>query len=117
MHANDTIPARPDPISALTLVDDQEEVAIALYEQGGEIESQVPEDNRLLQEKALSIPPMPKGSPIEITITVTAEGLARVTAYDPAGGRTIDVEAQVSVLSREEVEQATKQISALSLRS
>jgi hypothetical protein len=50
-------------------------------------------------------------------LIVTAEGLARVTAHDPSGGQTIDVEAKVSVLSEQEVAQATAQVSGISLRS
>ncbi|GHC76070.1 molecular chaperone DnaK [Nocardiopsis terrae] len=117
VHANDSIPTQLDPLTALTLQDNQTAVSIALYEQGGELESPSPQDNQLLQEKSLDIPPMPKESPVEITLAVTAEGLARVTAYEPTGKRTIDVEAQVSVLSRNEVEQAAKQVSGLALRS
>jgi molecular chaperone DnaK len=117
VHANDSIPAPPIKISARTTADNQTSVAIALYEQKGERESEVPDDNKNLQEKDLPIPSLPKGSPIEITLEVTAEGLARVTAYDPTGGQAIDVEAQVSVLSEEEVAQATKQVSGITLRS
>jgi molecular chaperone DnaK len=117
IHANDTIPATLDPIRARTVVDNQTGVAIALYEQGGERESESPEDNNLLQEKDLPIPSLPKGSPIDITLVVTAEGLARVTAYDPSGGQTIDVEGQVSVLPKEEVAKATEQVSGISVRS
>ncbi len=117
VHANDTLPASPPAIGARTTVENGTSVAIALYEQGGERESENPDDNDLLQEKTLPTPPLPKGSPIDVTLLVTAEGLARVTAHDPGGGETIDVEAQVSVLTAEEVAQATEQVSAISLRS
>lgn len=117
MHANDAIPASPEPIQGFTLVDNQPSVAIALYEQGGERESENPDDNDLLQEKALPIPPLPEGAPIDIKLVVTAEGLARVTAYDPSGGQSVDVEGRISALSEEEVAQATAQVSAISLRS
>ena len=117
VHANDTIPAPPTKITAATTADNQKSVAVALYEQGGERESEVPEDNDLLQERQLPIPSLPKGSPIDITLDVTAEGLARVTAYDPTGGQTIDVEAHVSVLSEQEVAQAAKQVSGITIRS
>ncbi|WP_050054082.1 Hsp70 family protein [Pseudarthrobacter siccitolerans] len=117
VHANDSIPATPEPIRAGTVVDSQTSVAIALYEQGGELESEALEDNKFLQEKILPIPSLPKGSPIDITLVVTAEGLARVTAYDPTGGQTIDVEAQLSVLTEKEVAQATEQVAAITLRS
>lgn len=117
MHANDAIPANPEPIQGATLTDNQTSVAIALYEQGGERESENPDDNDLLQEKELPIPPLPKGSPIDIRLVVTAEGLARVTAYDPSSGKSIDVEGKVSALSEAEVAQYTIQVGGISLRS
>jgi molecular chaperone DnaK (HSP70) len=117
LHANDPIPASPDPVKGRTRVDNQTSVSIALYEQIGELESEVPEDNRRLQEKELPIPSLPKGSLIDIALVVTAEGLARVTAHDPVGGQTIDVEATVSVMSEEEVAAATIDVSGMTLRS
>ena len=117
VHANDTIPATPPPLPAATREDNQTAVMVALYEQGGEVESKEPEHNDLLQEKPLPIPSLPKGSPIDITFTVSAEGLARMTATDPSTGNTIDVEAKVAVLSDEDVERFTIDVDAMSIRS
>ncbi|EIV94665.1 Hsp70 family protein [Frankia sp. QA3] len=117
MHANDAIPARSPKIKARTVADRQTAVLIVLYEQTGERESEVPTDNKHLRDRELPIPSLPKGSPIELTLEVTAEGLARVTAYDPTGGQSVNVEAQVSVLSKDEVDLATGVVSGISLRS
>lgn len=120
VEANATLPATPDPVPARTTSDGGP--VIALYEQGGERlaldeEDNAPEDHRLLQEKQLPVPSLPKGSPINVTLTVTAEGLARVNAQDPSSGQSVDVEAQISVLSKEEVAQAAEEVSGISLRT
>lgn len=117
VHANDTLPAAPAPISAQTVADGQTTVQITLYEQGGEVESTVPADNRELKSQDLPVPSLPKGSPIEVEFGVTDEGLATLKAHDPKGGETIEIEARVSVLSAEEVEVATAVVAGISLRS
>lgn len=117
VHSNDQIPVSPEPIRASTAVEHQTSVVIALYEQIGESESELPADNRLLEEKVLPIPSLPKGSPIDITLEVNAEGLARVTAFDPEGGKSIDMEARVSVLTEAEVARAAEQVASLIVSS
>ncbi|WP_322613911.1 Hsp70 family protein [Dermacoccus abyssi] len=117
VKANQQIPVTPPAVGAATADENQSAVTIALYEQGGETESDRVDDNILLQEASLPIPNLPKGSPIDISVSVTAEGLARVTAFDPAGGKSVDVEAKISVLTEEEIAQATEQVSGISLRS
>ncbi len=117
-HANDPLPAEPDPIQALTVSENQEQVRIALFEQAGEQESEDPDDNRLLKDVELPFArPMPKESPIDIKITITSEGLVRIKAVDPDSGNAVDLEATVSQLDEEQVEEATSQISAIALRS
>ncbi|MGV1004586.1 MAG: Hsp70 family protein [Candidatus Nanopelagicales bacterium] len=117
VHANDNVPASPAPIQAATVVDGQTSVAIGLYEQGGERESENPDDNDLLQEKMLPIPSLPKGSRIDISLLVSAEGLARVTAFDPASGKSIDVEGKISALTAQEVAAQTDIVAGISVRS
>ncbi|MBX6388713.1 MAG: Hsp70 family protein [Frankia sp.] len=117
MHANDPIPNRSEKVLARTVADGQTSVLVVLYEQKGEVESADPADNTRLEDNRLPIPSLPEGSPIELTLEVTAEGLARLTAYDPTGGRSIDVEAQISVMKQEDVERAKSLVSGISLRS
>ncbi|MBL7489631.1 Hsp70 family protein [Frankia sp. AgB1.9] len=117
MHANDTIPAVSPTITARTVANRQTAVNVVLYEQIGEVESDATSDNKHLKDSELPIPSLPKGSPIELTLEVTSEGLARVTAHDPAGGKSITVEAKVSILSEEDVDQAAGVVAGISLRS
>lgn len=116
-HSNDSIPMVADTIEAATLADNQTAVNLAIYEQRGEKESEDPASNELLKSVALTVPPLPKESPIEIAFTVTAEGLVRCKISDPASGKFEEIEVQTSVLSTEAVEAAKAQISGLTLRS
>jgi molecular chaperone DnaK len=117
VHANDSLPANPPTLAAQTATHNATSVTIALYEQSGERESDVPADNTKLEEKDLEIPTLPKGSPIDITVSVTAEGLTRVMAYDPAGGKSVDLEVTVSVLSDDDVDKAKTLVSQMISKS
>lgn len=116
-HANDSIPTPGKTKRYYTSVDGQTAANIKLYEQVGEIESKEPADNRLLQEKLLPLPALPEGSPIDVTIHITAEGLARVTAFDPNSGQSIEVEANISVLSEADVAKASAEHETFNIRS
>ncbi|KGF01800.1 Hsp70 family protein [Actinomyces sp. S4-C9] len=117
-HANDEIPMTPDPIEAGTLVDNQSSVVVSMYEQGGERESELPDDNRLMKDAELPLPEgLPKGSPIDITTRISGEGLVTMVASDPNTGNQVELEAMITVLDAEQVEAETAKVSALSLRS
>lgn len=117
-HANDTIPFEPDPIQASTVAEGQTQILLSLFEQAGEQESERVEDNREL--KSVDLPfarPMPKGSPIDIVVSITSEGVVRVQAEDPESKNKVELEVTVSVLTAEQVAAATSQVAAISLRS
>jgi molecular chaperone DnaK (HSP70) len=61
------------------------------------------------------IPPLPAGSPIDITMSVDKEGLLTVTALEPGSGRNLQIDVRVSVLSEEEVGAAKKAVSAITV--
>lgn len=118
VHANDSLPAEPEPMTAGTVMDNQTQVNIKLYEQGGEVESPAVADNTFLIEEHLPIPAgLPRNSPIELTLLVSAEGLARLRAFDPKGGQEVVMEVQTSVMSSEDVQAAAEVVAGLSLRS
>lgn len=122
VHANDTLPCSPESVSASTLEDDQTAVEVNLFEQGGEREAEDlldnrPVDNKKLKSQNLPIPSLPKDSPIEISLTVTDEGLARLKAHDPTGGETVELEAKVSQLDEDGVKEAKDVVAGISVRS
>lgn len=116
-HSNDSIPMVAETIDAATVAENQTAVNLAIYEQRGEKESEDPASNELLKSVALTVPALPKNSPIAIDFTVTAEGLVRCRISDPASGKYEEIEVQTSVLSTEAVAAAKTQISGLTLRS
>ncbi|MFJ2621484.1 Hsp70 family protein [Glutamicibacter sp. NPDC087344] len=117
-HANDGIPFTPEPTRGYTSVANQASVNIKMYQQSGEIESDVVEDNVLLKESSLELSPgLPKESEVEIYVDITAEGVVKLRVVDPKSGNETNLEATVSVLSEEEIAQQTKTVSGITLRS
>lgn len=117
-HANDSIPVECEPIHAFTSAEGQTQVEISLYEQGGDSESLVVEDNKELNSVELPFAgPMPKQSPIDIQVIIDAEGILRLKAVDPKSGNSADLESRVSCLTAEQVAAATSQVSSIQLRS
>ena len=103
LHASQPLPAAHQ-LSAATGADGQEGVEIAIYEQAGAQESPRIEDNQQVIESAITgIPPLPAGSPIDITVNVDNEGLLSVTAVEPVSGKKLDVEVRVNMLPEEQV--------------
>lgn len=118
-HSNDSIPVTPEPLTAATVVQNQNVVQLSIYEQAGERESEVIEDNRLLKEAELKIPrnDLPQGSSLNITFDISAEGLITVHLVEPTTGASLTLEAAVSVLDAEQVAAETAKVSALTLKS
>lgn len=116
-HSNDPIPLVADPIGAATVSHNQTSIVLKIYEQSGEKESTVPDDNNLLKDLDLTVPALPKGAPLEIEFQVTAEGLVRCKLTDFTSGNFEEVEVQTSVMSADEVAEARNVIAGLSLRS
>ncbi|WP_425266355.1 Hsp70 family protein [Amycolatopsis coloradensis] len=120
MHANDALPTGPRTLSARTVFEGQQEIEIELYEQSGARPGPEMEENKFLNEGKGSItglPPLPKASPLEIEMKVDEEGLLEVNATEPSTGKSLRIEVRVSVLSEEEVREATSTVSALTVSS
>ncbi|HZM57482.1 MAG TPA: Hsp70 family protein [Acidimicrobiales bacterium] len=119
-HANDSL-----PLSALMeggiIRDGQSSVEVPLYEQGGETESEALEDNKQMTSgpstTIIGLPPLRKGDPINVTLEVSEEGIATLVVVEPTSGLSFKAEAAVSVLSQEDVEKATRQVSGITTLS
>ncbi|EEI61887.1 Hsp70 family protein [Corynebacterium glucuronolyticum] len=117
-HANDQIPCDPKPLTAGTMVPNQQSVHLGIYEQGGESESKAPGDNNLLNEAEFELPikTLPKGATILMAFHITSEGLVQMKTTEPKSGATKEMEAKISILSEEQVEEETAKVNALTLR-
>ena len=101
---------------ANTVVPNQPDVEIEIWEQAGAQESPAMEANHQLVNSTIrGIPPLPVGSPVDITIKVDGDGRLSVTAVEPVSGKELTVEAGISVLSEEQVEEARQLYSGLTV--
>ncbi|MFH5230891.1 Hsp70 family protein [Antrihabitans spumae] len=118
VHANDPLPVVDAKLEAGTASDNQTGVRVKLYEQGGEVESESISANSLLTEAEITgMPPMPRGSTIELLLSISNEGIATLRAREPISGRELTLEAKISVLKPEEVEAGKALVGGLMTRS
>lgn len=119
-HANESLPLTASMEGGI-FRDGQSSVEVPLYEQGGETESESLDDNKKMASGPSTtidgLPPLRKGDPILVTLEVSAEGIATLLVVEPTSGRSFKAEAAVSVLSQEEVEKATRQVSGITTQS
>ena len=119
-HANENLPLTASMEGGI-IRDGQSSVEVPLYEQGGETESEALENNKQMASGPSTtidgLPPLRKGDPIHVNLEVSAEGIATLVVVEPTSGRSFKAEAAVSVLSQEDVEKATRQVSGITTQS
>ncbi|MCA0436336.1 MAG: Hsp70 family protein [Austwickia sp.] len=113
-HKDDPVPLDIE-VHAGTYSANQTEAQVAIYEQAGDVESEDKANSRELPPgcEFTGLPPLPKNSPIDITVHIDAEGLSTITAYEPTSGRRLTATAQLSVLSEAEQAAAKEMVSGL----
>ena len=118
-HAQDKLPIHTT-MTAFTIRDHQTSVEVQLYEQSGETESREVEHNKRITPEGVDpritgLPDLPEGSPIELTLSITNEGLASLRAVEPTSGHELTLEASLSPMQPEELEQARGIVSRMSI--
>jgi molecular chaperone DnaK len=101
-----------------TTSDNQPVVHFALYEQGGSVESERPEDNKVIVEGDITnIPPgYPQGTPITVVMRMDAGGTIRLTARHPGAGEPLTLDARGATERPEKVEEARMLVAGTSRR-
>ncbi len=120
VHANDTLPTEQRHLEAATLEDRQRNLDVELFEQSGAVAGPELAQNKAINEGAGRIeglPPLPAGSPIDMRMTVDAEGLLELTATERSTGKSLDIKVRVSVRSDEEVAEATRAVAGITVSS
>ncbi len=120
VHADESLPIESRAVDAMTVYDNQQQVSIEIYEQGGAVESPDLQDNKALDQGAgliTDLPALPKNSPIDITIHVDTDGILSLRAVEPTSGKDLTIQVQVSVLSQEQMADATATVSHIAVRS
>lgn len=116
LNQGDTLPAQRT-ITARTLADNSTSIEVHLYEQAGEVPSEELEANKEITPDSgavfVNLPNLPKGSPIEMTMSVDSEGLLTFTGFEPKSNQTLKLEVTVSTMQPAEVEQAAQAIALM----
>jgi len=108
LTANTPLPAEAGPSTFRTIVDNQREVRLEVWEQAGSIASDELEHNTHIGEGMLrDLPPRPAGAPFEVVFHMTETGLLTVHGWEAGSGREVRFEIQIGRLDDAEVRQAT----------
>jgi molecular chaperone DnaK (HSP70) len=112
LAANDPLPARPDTQTFFTAHAGQTEIEIEIWEQAGAVGSPDLSDNARIGDGLISeLPPLPKGSPIDVDFEMDERGLLRVRARELHTGRDLAIEVQIQGLTEEQVEHSRTVVS------
>ncbi|HSV66451.1 MAG TPA: Hsp70 family protein [Mycobacteriales bacterium] len=120
VHADDPLPSGPHRLSARTAYASQTSVEVQVYEQAGQVETSSLSGNKSVDRGAgviSGLPPLPKGSPLDITMIVDEEGLLSVRAMEPRTGKGLVIEVRVGVLSQEDVDRARQAVAGITVRA
>jgi len=101
-----------------TILDNQESVRIRVFEQAGTSVSEEVEHNRLVIDGELTgFGELPAGSPIELVLSVAADGQISLTAREEQSGKSLRLEAFVAgVVDSAESTALAKQVGLLKVR-
>lgn len=85
VHRNDAVPISVEEVF-YTVADDQDQVRVRVFEQGGAEESDRPEDNTILVTGEIAnLPPgYPRGTELRMRMAMGADGMLTVTAHHTA---------------------------------
>lgn len=116
LAANAPLPIINHDVSVGTILDNQERARIRLYEQGGAVVSERPEDNRLIFDGEVSgIPKASSGSEIKLQLSVGLDGRIAVSARSRKN-TALPLECFIEgVLDDDEVARQTQAVAGLML--
>jgi molecular chaperone DnaK len=110
IDAQTQLPCGPRTLVAMTILPSQPAVAIEIWEQAGATPSRELQDNHRVDDAGLieGLGPfrLPAGSPIDIDISIDAEGTVRLHAVEPTSGHDLVMNVRIGVLSAKQVEAA-----------
>jgi molecular chaperone DnaK len=116
LSANTPLPENTGPFTFHTATDNQRTVAIEVWEQAGEVESDDPADNRKIGQGMLKIPPrLPAQSPLEVTFYMSETGLLTVRAVEPGSGMDLQFDLQIGDLDQAGMDEARRSVASYTI--
>jgi molecular chaperone DnaK len=116
---NDRLPLDPPrTMEVVTVVANQHQLELELWEQGGSDLSELPGDNIFLTSGHIGLPgDDPLHSPMDLVFEMSGSGFVKVTLTHPRVAEPLTVTKDTGgAMSEEEIEQARVQVGALSRR-
>jgi molecular chaperone DnaK len=111
LTANTALPADAGPETFCTIVDNQREVRLEVWEQAGSVASEEVEHNAHIGEGMLTqLPARPAGAPFEVIFHMTETGLLKVHGREARSGREVRFEIQIGGLDEEQVREAASAV-------
>lgn len=112
LPANTSLPADSGPFTAQTAMDNQRIVAVEVWEQVSETESDELADNRKIGEGLLrNLPPrLPAYTPIEVTFFMSETGVLTVQATHPESGTDLQFDLRIGGLDKAGMDKARKSV-------
>lgn len=108
LSANTPLPAETGPQQFQTVIENQRQVRLEVWEQAGSTASPDPAHNNHIGEGFLSdLPRGPAGTPFAVEFHMTETGLLKVHAFEPVSKQEVDFEIQIGHLDADEVQEAT----------
>ena len=118
-HANESLPINVEQ-TVYTYSAGATEIALDIFEQQGERESEVVEHNKELTPESgatfTGLPYLPKESPIDIKLSIDTEGLATLAAFEPQSAQNLEIGVRLSVMQAEDEARAKEIVAGLSRR-
>jgi molecular chaperone DnaK len=111
LAANTPLPADTGPQIFCTVVDNQREIKLEVWEQAGSIASEELEHNSQIGQAVLrNLPPRPAGTPFEVVFHMTETGLLSVHGREADSGQEVRFEIQVGGLDETEIQHAASAV-------
>lgn len=120
-HANaqDSLP-KDVTFGASIAQDGATEVTIRIFEQNSPVADEDPGANREVTPREgarlAGLPNLRAGSAIEFDLHISSEGLAQLNAFEPTSGQRTHMEVSLSVMQKEELEEAKAIVAGLQWR-
>jgi len=117
--AQTQLPYEAEKFTPSTAVAHQESIEIEIWEQAGAVPDQALSANQRVDDAGviedLARFALPAGSPVDITMSVDAEGTVTLVAVEPASGKELTMSVRISVLSEEQLAEAKANVASLAL--
>ncbi len=94
LEPNTPLPVVSKSATYATILDNQREIRVQLYEQAGSRPSEeVVNNRRVLDGQLTDLPDLKAGSPVEVSVSVSTDGRISCTATEPTSGRQLTIES------------------------